>query len=50
MINSGEWGLLCIFLLHATSCFDGTLRKTFAKWYPAMAANDRKAPIPAETA
>ena len=33
-----------------TQALDGTLRKTFAKWYPAMAANDAEAPVPAETA
>jgi hypothetical protein len=33
-----------------TQTLDGTLRKTFITWYPAMAANDTEAPIPAEAA
>jgi hypothetical protein len=33
-----------------TQTLDGTLRKTFVTWYPAMAANDTEALIPAEAA
>ena len=33
-----------------TQTLDGTLRKTFIKWYPAMAANDSPIPAAADAA
>jgi hypothetical protein len=33
-----------------TQTLDGTLRKTFSKWYPAMAANDTPTPAAADAA
>jgi hypothetical protein len=33
-----------------TRTLDGTLRKTFAAWYPAMAANDSPIPVAADAA
>jgi hypothetical protein len=33
-----------LLLQTCTRTLDGTLRKTFRKWYPAMAANDTQTP------
>lgn len=33
-----------------TQTLDGTLRETFTKWYPAMAANDTPTPAAADAA
>jgi hypothetical protein len=39
-----------LLLQTRTKTLDGTLRNTLVTWYPAMAANDTEAPIPAEAA
>jgi hypothetical protein len=36
-----------LLLQTRTRTLDGSLRKTFRKWYPAMAANDIQAPAAA---
>jgi len=33
-----------------TRTLDGTLRETFAAWYPGMAANDSPTPVAADAA
>ena len=35
-----------LLLQTRTRPLDGTLRKTFRKWYPVMAANDTHPPVP----
>ncbi len=39
-----------LLLQTRTRALDGTLRETFVRWYPAMAANDTEAPNPAVAA
>ena len=36
-----------LLLQTRTQTLDGTLRETFRKWYPAMAANDTQMPAAA---